>query len=122
MSCRTERGRLTRVVSVSATSSSLACWSAGSSRLPGLLDESRTSYLHDHIEAVLRARGEGIDVRGSFAWSLLDNLEWSSGWTKKFGIIRVDPDTGLRTPKDSARWYRRQLSARKGWGYSHSDR
>lgn len=77
-------------------------------------DELRTSYLHDHIEAVLRARDEGIDVRGYFAWSLLDNLEWSSGWTKKFGIIRVDPVTGVRTPKDSGRWYRRQLMAREG--------
>jgi len=75
-------------------------------------DPIRTRYLHDHVAEVLRARKSGIDVRGYNAWSLLDNLEWASGWTKKFGIIRVDPDTGTRTPKDSAHWYRRQLARR----------
>lgn len=75
-------------------------------------DPIRTRYLHDHIEQVLRARSHGIDVRGYYAWSLLDNLEWASGWTKKFGLIRVDPQSGKRTPKDSAHWYRRQLARR----------
>jgi beta-glucosidase len=78
----------------------------------GIHDPIRTRYFHDHISTVLQARADGIDVRGYNAWSLLDNLEWSSGWTKKFGLIRVDPATGTRTPKDSARWYRRQLARR----------
>ncbi|HEV8024521.1 MAG TPA: GH1 family beta-glucosidase [Candidatus Nanopelagicales bacterium] len=79
----------------------------------GIHDPIRTQYLHDHIQQVLLARESGIDVRGYYAWSLMDNLEWSSGWTKKFGIISVDPETGTRTIKDSARWYRVQLARRK---------
>jgi len=75
----------------------------------GIHDPIRTKYLRDHISEVLRAREKGIDVRGYFAWSLMDNLEWASGWTKKFGIVGVDPQTGTRTPKDSAHWYREQL-------------
>jgi beta-glucosidase len=78
----------------------------------GIHDPMRTQYLHDHIEQALHARSEGIDVRGYYAWSLLDNLEWASGWTKKFGIVRVDPSSGERTPKDSAHWYRRQIRGR----------
>jgi beta-glucosidase len=78
----------------------------------GIHDPIRTGYLHDHIEQVLKARDQGIDVRGYYAWSLMDNLEWASGWTKKFGIVRVDPLTGARTPKDSAHWYRTQLARR----------
>ena len=79
----------------------------------GIHDPVRTQYLHDHIGEVLKARADGIDVRGYNAWSLLDNLEWASGWTKKFGMIRVDPETGGRTVKDSAEWYRQQLARRK---------
>lgn len=78
----------------------------------GIHDPVREKYLHDHIAEVLKARADGLDVRGYNAWSLLDNLEWASGWTKKFGLIRVDPDTGERTVKDSARWYQRQLARR----------
>jgi beta-glucosidase len=78
----------------------------------GIHDPIRTEYIRDHIRAVLRARERGFDVRGYYAWSLMDNLEWASGWTKKFGIVRVDETTGTRTPKDSARWYRDLLAAR----------
>ncbi len=79
----------------------------------GVHDPIRTQYLSDHINAVLDARRDGVDVRGYFAWSLMDNLEWSSGWTMQFGIIRVDPATCERTPKDSAHWYRSQLLGRR---------
>ena len=79
----------------------------------GSHDPVSTKYLYDHISEVLKARKEGIDVRGYNAWSLLDNLEWASGWTKKFGMIRVDPATGERTIKDSAEWYRKQIAGRK---------
>ncbi len=78
----------------------------------GVQDPRRIAYLKDHIEQAIAARSQGIDVRGLFAWSLMDNLEWASGWTKKFGLIRVDPATGERTPKDSARWYRELLASR----------
>ena len=78
----------------------------------GLEDPRRIEYLRAHIEQAIAARSHGIDVRGYFAWSLMDNLEWASGWTKKFGMIRVDPESGERTPKDSARWYRELLASR----------
>lgn len=78
----------------------------------GIHDPARTQYAADHLRALFRARERGFDVRGYFAWSLMDNLEWASGWTKKFGMIRVDPATGTRTPKDTAVWYRELLAAR----------
>jgi beta-glucosidase len=79
----------------------------------GVHDPLRTEYLNEHIRTVLRSRERGFDVRGYYAWSLLDNLEWASGWTMKFGMVHVDPATGVRTPKDSALWYRSVLAARK---------
>lgn len=78
----------------------------------GVHDPRRVEYLNDHIEVVMRSREKGFDIRGYYAWSLLDNLEWASGWTMKFGIVRVDPDTGTRTPKDSAHWYRDVVASR----------
>ncbi|EGE41569.1 beta-glucosidase [Streptomyces sp. SID4928] len=69
-------------------------------------DADRTAYLADHIAAVVAARAQGADVRGYFAWSLLDNFEWAYGYDKRFGIVRVDYDTQVRTLKDSAKWYR----------------
>lgn len=75
-------------------------------------DPIRTQYFHDHISEVLRTRAAGIDIRGYYAWSMLDNIEWAEGWTKRFGIIRVDESTGQRTPKDSAHWYREALAIR----------
>ena len=68
-------------------------------------DPERIAYLHGHLSAVSRAIAEGAPVRGYFLWSLLDNFEWSYGYDKRFGIVRVDLDTQLRTPKSSARWY-----------------
>ncbi|WP_029290410.1 GH1 family beta-glucosidase [Cellulomonas sp. HZM] len=68
-------------------------------------DVERTSYLHDHIEAVGQAMDQGADVRGYFVWSLLDNFEWAYGYDRRFGIVHVDYDTLVRTPKDSSRWY-----------------
>jgi beta-glucosidase len=69
-------------------------------------DPLRVRYLHDHLRAVRAAIAVGVDVRGYFAWSLLDNYEWSLGFSKRFGIVHVDYDTLVRTPKDSAHFYR----------------
>lgn len=69
-------------------------------------DESRVDYLREHLEATMAARDAEIDVRGYFIWSFLDNLEWAEGRTKRFGLLRVDPDTLDRTPKASALWLR----------------
>ncbi len=70
-----------------------------------LADPLRVDYLRKHLKAVRNARAAGADVRGYFAWSLLDNFEWSLGYSKRFGIVHVDFDTQKRTPKDSARFY-----------------
>ena len=69
-------------------------------------DPLRVHYLREHIDAVGQALAQGVDVRGYFAWSLLDNLEWSHGFTKRFGIVHVDFATLKRTLKRSARFYR----------------
>ena len=68
-------------------------------------DANRVDYLHRHIDAVGEAIDQGADVRGYFVWSLLDNFEWSFGYDRRFGIIRVDYPAQRRTIKDSARFY-----------------
>ena len=77
-------------------------------------DADRVSYLHGHIDAVGRAIDAGVDVRGYFLWSLLDNFEWAHGYTKRFGIVHVDYATGRRTWKDSAWWYRDLVRESRG--------
>jgi beta-glucosidase len=69
-------------------------------------DASRVEFLRQHLEQVLRARGRGVPVQGYFAWSLLDNFEWSEGYTLRYGIVHVDFETQRRTPKDSAYFLR----------------
>ena len=56
---------------------------------------------------------QGVDVRGYFMWSLLDNFEWDSGYVKRFGIVHVDYATQQRTLKDSAHWYRDFIKAQR---------
>jgi beta-glucosidase len=68
-------------------------------------DPLRIDYLHKHLGAIADAIAAGVDVRGYMVWSLLDNLEWSLGYSKRFGIVHVNYGTQERTPKDSARWY-----------------
>lgn len=72
----------------------------------GVHDPRRVGYLRAHVAALRRAIDAGADVRGYFAWSLLDNFEWSYGYSKRFGLIHVDFATQRRTWKDSAYWYR----------------
>lgn len=69
-------------------------------------DDDRIDYLASHLAAVARAVARGADVRGYFAWSLLDNFEWALGYSKRFGIVRVDYDTFERRVKKSGFWYR----------------
>lgn len=68
-------------------------------------DPDRVRYLRCHVDALHRAIAHGVDVRGYFVWSLLDNFEWASGYAKRFGLIYVDYETQQRTPKSSAVWY-----------------
>ncbi|HET7012697.1 MAG TPA: GH1 family beta-glucosidase [Streptosporangiaceae bacterium] len=75
-------------------------------------DPVRINYLRDHLRAVLTAREAGVDVRGYFVWSLLDNFEWAEGFSKRFGLTWVDYPTGTRIPKDSFRWYQNTIRTR----------
>jgi beta-glucosidase len=68
-------------------------------------DRERVEYLQEHLLAARRAIEQGVDLRGYFVWSLLDNFEWQCGYSKRFGIVRVDFATQRRVPKSSARFY-----------------
>jgi beta-glucosidase len=76
-------------------------------------DVKRIQYVSDHLKALARAVELGVDVRGYFYWSLLDNFEWNSGYTKRFGLFHVDYATQQRLAKDSALWYRDFIAAFK---------
>jgi len=73
-------------------------------------DQRRVDYLDAHLRAVGQAIEAGVDVRGYFTWSLVDNFEWAEGYTKRFGLVHVDYETQTRTPKDSYRWFARMVA------------
>jgi beta-glucosidase len=77
-------------------------------------DPGRVDYLRRHLDALADAVEAGLDLRGYFAWSLLDNFEWSQGYSKRFGIVHVDYATQQRTVKDSGREYARIIAAQPG--------
>ena len=68
-------------------------------------DQDRVQYLAGHLAAVAEAKTRGVDVRGYFVWSLLDNFEWAYGYWPRFGIVRVEFDTLRRIPKESYDWF-----------------
>jgi beta-glucosidase len=72
-------------------------------------DQARIAYLRDHLATVHEAINQGVDLRGYFLWSLMDNFEWARGYAKRFGIVRVDYSTQARVWKDSAHWYRQVI-------------
>jgi len=74
-------------------------------------DPERVAYLAAHLGAVSEAIADGVDVRGYFAWSLLDNFEWADGYSRRFGLYYVDFPTQRRIPKASAHWYRDFIAA-----------
>lgn len=76
-----------------------------------LEDPLRVDYLREHLRAVHDAIGKGADIRGYFAWSLFDNLEWAYGFSKRFGLVHVDYRTLKRTPKASAHFYSRVIAS-----------
>jgi beta-glucosidase len=80
----------------------------------GVDDLERISYLSDHLGEILAAIQAGLDVRGMFIWSLLDNFEWADGYSRRFGLVYVDFATQARIPKASARWYQQLISASNG--------
>ena len=68
-------------------------------------DRERRAYLERHLHALADARDAGVPVNAYFVWSLFDNFEWGEGYAKRFGIVHVDFDTQVRTPKSSGRFY-----------------
>ena len=72
-------------------------------------DTRRVAFYDDHLKAVLEAQKQGADVRGYFAWSLLDNYEWAEGYSSRFGIVHVDYASQMRTPKGSYRAFQGML-------------
>lgn len=77
-------------------------------------DPSRIDFLRRYLLQLRRARGEGVDVRGYFQWSFMDNFEWTEGYAKRFGLVFVDYATQRRIPKDSFGWYRRVIATNGG--------
>ncbi len=75
-------------------------------------DARRVEYLRGHFEAALDAISDGVPLAGYFVWSLLDNFEWGLGYSRRFGLYRVEFETQERTPKDSACFYRDVIAAR----------
>ncbi|WP_395108577.1 GH1 family beta-glucosidase [Actinomadura sp. SCN-SB] len=76
-------------------------------------DPDRIAYLDGHLRALREAMDAGVDVRGYFVWSLLDNFEWAEGHRQRFGLVHVDYATLRRTPKDSFAWYKELLGREK---------
>ncbi len=75
-------------------------------------DRPRQDYIRDHLSALDAAIRDGVDVRGWFCWSLMDNFEWAEGYTQRFGIVRTDYDTQARLSRGSARMLQRFLAER----------
>nr|XP_009413739.1 PREDICTED: beta-glucosidase 18 isoform X1 [Musa acuminata subsp. malaccensis] len=76
-------------------------------------DTERIKFMHSYLTFLSAAISQGADVRGYFSWSLLDNFEWAFGYTVRFGLFHVDYKTQRRTPKLSAKWYKKFLSGKK---------
>ena len=81
-------------------------------RTDGCATSGRIDYLARHVAAASEALRAGVPLTGYYVWSLLDNYEWSLGYTRRFGLVHVDFDSQRRTPKDSARWYQRLVAPR----------
>ncbi len=74
-------------------------------------DPNRVSYLERHLDAMFKAKEQGVPISGYFAWSLIDNFEWAYGYAKRFGLIYVDYHTQKRIPKSSAYYYRERIKS-----------
>ena len=81
-------------------------------------DEARGDFIESYTAELLKTRSEGIDIRGYFYWSIMDNLEWELGFGPRFGLIHIDYETLKRTPKDSFFRYRELIQKHKN-GKTH---
>ncbi|GGP81822.1 GH1 family beta-glucosidase [Saccharothrix coeruleofusca] len=80
---------------------------------PGFDDQERIEFLRTHLAAAHEAMAAGVDLRGYFAWSLLDNFEWAHGYKHRFGLVHVDYATQQRTPRASFHWYRDWIAGKR---------
>jgi beta-glucosidase len=78
-----------------------------------IADSRRIDYLDGHVRASRQAIDDGVDLRGYFVWSIVDNFEWAVGYSQRFGLVHVDYETLARTPKDSFHWYRELIRAQR---------
>jgi len=76
-------------------------------------DPERIKYLEEHLAACAEAIDEGVNLKGYFIWSMLDNFEWAMGYSRRFGIVWVDYDTGRRIPKASFHWYKNFIESHR---------
>ncbi len=74
-------------------------------------DTPRIDYVTKHLEALLKAVDEGVNVKGYYIWSLMDVLSWSNGYNKRYGLFYVDYETQKRYPKKSAYWYKEMAAS-----------
>lgn len=79
----------------------------------GVYDSTRVRFYKSYLAQVKKAIDEGANVKGYFAWSLLDNFEWTMGYTSRYGIVYVDYNTLKRYPKKSAYWFKTFLKRKK---------
>ncbi|WP_083472961.1 GH1 family beta-glucosidase [Frankia sp. R43] len=85
-------------------------------------DPERLRYIASHLDVVRQATQDGVDVRGYFVWSLLDNYEWAEGYRMRFGVVHVDFETLTRTPKSSGLWYSRLIREHRGMNASADEK
>ncbi|MEU9047717.1 MULTISPECIES: family 1 glycosylhydrolase [unclassified Kitasatospora] len=76
-------------------------------------DQPRIDFMASHLEALAQAVAEGVDVRGYYTWSILDNFEWEQRFNQRFGLVHVDFESQRRTPRASYAWYRDLIAAHK---------
>jgi beta-glucosidase len=76
-------------------------------------DDDRLEYVKMHLSECKRAIDSGFNLKGYYYWSLMDNFEWTSGYSKRFGLVRVDYDTLKRTVKKSGGWYGEFIKGQK---------
>jgi beta-glucosidase len=74
-------------------------------------DSARIAFIQSHVDAMRQAADDGVDIRGYFYWSLMDNFEWARGYARRFGLVHVDYATQVRTPKSSYHWLRSHMSS-----------
>ncbi len=77
-------------------------------------DPQRIDFLNRYLIELKKAIDDGVDVRGYFAWSFMDNFEWAEGYKQRFGLVHIDYDTLERTVKDSGYWYKKVIETNGG--------